>query len=634
MLLSLMRKNAKSLLMKFLMVIIAVVFVFFFGYSFTANETAKVASVNGESITSQEYQKAYNEYSSTLREQYKDVWNESLIKALDLENKTLEGLIQQKIVGQEAKRLGLEVTEKEVQDTISNYDAFKSGGVFDNSRYIAMLSNNRTTAEDFEKSVEQSLLRQKLIQFLTTFLVTSDQEIKDQYTFANEKVKISYIIFSPSDYVSSVIVDKALMNKFFEEHKENYRIPAKIKITYISVGPDEFMSQVKVDEDENKTYYEDNVDKFKEEKQVKARHILFTLPANATAEVEKTVKERAEKVLEKARTGEDFTKLAKEYSEDTSTKDNGGDLGYFQKGQMVDEFETAAFSLAKGGISNLVKTTYGYHIIKVEDIRDARTKDFNEVHDQIAAMLATNKAKELADEKMLNLVDQMNSDIDLAQYAGQKGLTATTTDYFSAEQPIQFLVDQTKSLNTVFSLQDREISDVLEINNKFYLIQIVDKKASYLPNLNEVAASVETAYKDYLAMQKAKSAAEEYLLKLKSGSDWSALAQERKKTPQTSDFFTRSSLPTGIEYMQGLNSEVFKLNQTKRYPDSAFENDTGAYVVRWEDKKDIDESTFKEEKDKYAESILSMKQQYVFTGWLERLMAKAEIDRSSFVKNK
>jgi hypothetical protein len=86
--------------------------------------------------------------------------------------------------------------------------------------------------------------------------------------------------------------------------------------------------------------------------------------------------------------------------------------------------------------------------------------------------------------------------------------------------------------------------------------------------------------------------------------------------------------------MQGLNSAVFKLNQTRRYPDSAFENDTAAYVVRWEDKKDIDESKFKEEKDKYAESILSMKQQYVFAGWLERLMAKAEIDRSSFAKNK
>jgi peptidyl-prolyl cis-trans isomerase D len=629
-----MRKNAKSLLMKFLMVIIAIVFVFFFGYSFTADETAKVASVNGESITSQEYKKAYNEYYSNLQEQYKDVWNESLIKALDLENKTLEGLIQQKIISQEAKRLGLEVTEKEVQDTISNYDAFKSGGVFDNSRYIAMLSNNRTTAEDFEKSVEQSLLRQKLIQFLTSFLVTSDQEIKDQYTFTNEKVKISYVLFSPSDYVSSVVADKALMNKFFEEHKENYRIPAKIKISYISVGPDEFMSQVKVDEDEIKTYYEDNVDKFKEEKQVKARHILFTVPANATAEVEKTVKTRAEKTLEKARTGEDFTKLAKEYSEDTSTKDNGGDLGYFQKGQMVGEFETAAFSLPIGGISNLVKTTYGYHIIKVEDIREARTKDFNEAHDQIANMLATNKAKELADEKILSLVDQMTSDIDLAQYASQKGLTSATSDYFSSEQPIQFLEDQTKNLNTIFSLQDKEISDVLEINNKFYIIQIVDKKAAYLPSLNEVSASVEMAYKGYLALQKAKSAAEEYLSKLKNGSDWTALALERNKTPQTTDFFTRRDLPNGIDYMQGLNSAVFKLNQVKRYPDSAFENDTGAYVVRWEEKKGIDESKFKEEKDKYIESILSMKQQYIFAGWLERLMANAEIDRSSFAKNK
>jgi peptidyl-prolyl cis-trans isomerase D len=634
MLLSLMRKNAKSWLIKFLMVIIAVVFVFYFGYSFTTQEASKVATVNGESITSQEYQKAYYEIINNLRQQYKDAWNEGLIKSLNLEERTLDALIQQMIVSQEAKRLGLEVTENEIQDTISQSQAFQSGGMFDNAKYNAMLANNSTTAEAFEKSVSQNLLKQKLVQFLTSFLVISDQEVKDQYTFANEKVKISYLTFSPSEFLSSVVIDRVLMNKFFEEHKENYRIPAKIKIIYISVGPEEFKSQVKVDEDEIKTYYDDNVEKFKEAKQVKARHILFVLPENASEETEKAIKEKAEKVLEKARTGEDFAKLAKEFSEDPSTKDNGGDLGYFQKGQMVGDFETAAFSLPKGGISNLVKTTYGYHIIKVEDIKEARTKEFNEAHDQIADMLATNKGKELADEKILSFVDKMPNDVDLAQYSGQKGFTTTTTDYFSEEQPAQFLEGQTKIISMIFSLQDKETSDVVEINNRFYLIQAADKKASYLPNLNEVSTEVEEDYKQYLALQKSKSAAEEYLAKLKGGSDWSALAQERKKTPQTSDFFTRRDLPKGMEYMAGFHSSVFKLNQNKRYPDNVFENETGAYVVRWEDKKGIDEQKFKEEKDKYLASILSTKQQYIFSSWLQRLTENAKIDKSSFAKNK
>lgn len=634
MLLSLMRKNAKSWFIKFIMVAIAVVFIFYFGYSFTEQETVKVATVNGENITAQEYQKAYTEYLTSLQEQYKDMWNESLLKALDLENRTLEQIIQQKILVQEAKKLGLEITEKEVQDAIISYEAFKSGGVFDNAKYNAVLSNNRTTAEDFEKSIKQNLLKQKVAQFLTSFLVISDQEVKDLYTYANEKVKVSYVTFSPAEYLSSVVVDKAAMNKYFEAHKENFRIPPKIKISLVSTGTEEFKSQVKVDEDEIKTYYEDNADSFKEEKQVKARHILFRLAEDAAAETEKQVKAKAEKVLEKARAGEDFAKLAKEHSEDVSTKDNGGDLGYFQKGQMISAFENAAFSLPKGGISGLIKTSFGYHMIKVEDIKEAKTLSFQEAHDQIAGMLTTNKAKDLADEKILDLVDKMPGDVDLVQYAGKQGFSAVTTDYFSAEQPLQFLDGQTKILNTIFSLQPKEMSDVVEINNRFFLIQVVDKKASYLPNIIEVSTEVEGMFKEYLAQQKAKTAAEEYLSRLKGGSDWNALAQEKKLTPVTTDFFTRQALPQGTESLQGFTSAVFKLNQAKRYPDNAFEGDAGAYVVRWEDKKGIDEAKFKEEKDKYISNIQSMKEQYAYSAWMQRLMNNSKIDRTSSAQNK
>jgi peptidyl-prolyl cis-trans isomerase D len=634
MLLSLMRKNAKSWLIKFLMIIIAVVFVFYFGYSFTSKDTSKVASVNGEIIYSQEYRKAYNDSLTYLQEQYKDVWNDSLIKTLDLEKSTLESLIQQKIISQEAKRIGLDVTEKEIQDTISQYQAFQSGGVFDNARYNAMLSNNRTTAEVFEESVAQNLLKQKLVQFLTSFLVISDNEARDQFVYANEKIKISFVKFSPIEFISSLTVNNSLMNKYFEEHKENYRIPAKIKIAYVSVGPNEFRGQVKLDEEEINSYYEDNIDKFKVGKEVKAKHILFRIASDATVETEKAVKEQASKVLEKARDGEDFAKLAKEYSEDASTKENGGELGYFQKGQLVAAFDEAAFNLTKGGISGLVRTSFGYHIIKVEDIKDARTKDLQEAHDQIAEILATNKGKELADEKILSLVDQMPYDVDLLKYAGQKGFTATSTDYFSINEPTAFLNGQTKVVNMIFSLQNKDVSDVLEINNNFYLIQVLDKKTSYLPSLAEVSSQVIEDYKGYLALQKAKSAAEEYLKKLKGGSDWSSLAKEKGLTPQTTDFFTRLDLPKDIDYMAGFQSAAFKLNQNNRYPDSAFENETGAFVIRWEEKKGIDEQKFKDEKAKYMSSILSSKQQYLFSSWIQRLMDKADIDRSSFEKNK
>jgi peptidyl-prolyl cis-trans isomerase D len=635
MLLSLMRKNAKSWLIKFLMVIIAVVFVFYFGYSFTSSESGRVATVNGEAITSQEYQKAYSQTLSNLQSQYKDAWNDNLIKTFNLERTTLNTLIQQKILSQEAERIGLDITDKEVQDIISQYQAFQTDGVFDNARYSALLANNNMTAETFEESTAQSLLQQKLAQFLTTFLSLSDQEVKDMYTYTNQKVKISFVKFSPDEFVSSVNIDKSMMDKFFEEHKENYRIPAKIKIAYISIDPALFKGQVNLNEDDIKNYYEDNRETFKEAKQIKARHILFYLAGDTAEDIEKAVKEKAASVLARAKAGEDFTKLAREYSEDTTTKENGGDLGYFQEGQMVAAFEEAAFKLKKDEISELVRTDYGYHIIKVDDIKAERQKELQEVHDQISALLINNESKDLADEKALSLVDQMPYNVDLVQYARKMDIASSSTDYFSADKPVYFLEEQTKTLDMLFALQTNEVSDVIELNNEFYIMQVIDKKNSYLPAIEEVSTQVEIDSKSYLAVQKAKAAAEEYLSKLIGENDWNTLAQERGRTPQTTDFFTRLAFPEGMDSnIEGLQSAAFKLSRDKRYPDSVFENDTGAFVIRWEDEKGIDEEKFKEEKGTYTTGIISTKKQYIFSGWISRLMDNADIDTSGFEKNK
>lgn len=634
MLLSLMRKNAKSWLIKFLMVIIAVVFVFYFGYSFTSDKSGKVATVNGEVITSQEYNKTYDQLLSSLQSQYGDALNENIIKSFDLKTTTLNSLLQQKVVSQEVERIGLDITDKEVRDIISQNEAFQTNGRFDNIRYNALLATNDLTSEVFEKSTSQSLLNQKLVQFLTTFLVLSDQEVKDQYIYTNEQVKVSFVTFSPDDFISSITIDDTLMNKYFEDHKETYRIPPEVKIAYISVSPNEFRGQVNVTDDDIKTYYENNIDSFWEKKQVKASHILFYLASDAEEETEKDVMEKAASVLEKAKAGDDFAKLAKEYSEDTYTKDKGGDLGYFIEGDMVEAFEAAAFNLKNGEISDLVRTPFGYHIIKVYDVKESRQMELPEVHDQIAEILISNESNDLAKEMALSLIDRMPYNADLMEYASKMGVASATTDYFSEEKPVYLFKDQTNILDKIFSLQINEISDVLNLNNSFCIIQVVDKENSYLPDISDVKTQVEEDYREYLAEQKSRAAAEEYLSKLRGGSDWDMLARESGKTPQTTGFFTRLDYPDETGYIRGLQTAAFNLSADKRYPDSVLENETASFVVRWEEKKGISEERYREEKDTYTTSILSAKQQYISSSWLSRLMNKAEIDTSGFDRNK
>lgn len=629
MLLSLMRRHAKSWLIKFLIAIIALVFIFYFGYSFTAKRGVKVAEVNGEVISGMEYQKTYRELLTNLQREYKTVWNDNLIQVFDLKNRALEELIDKKIISQEAKRIGLDITEKEIQDQILSYPAFQFRGRFDENRYRSLLANNRMKPEDFEEIIAQDMLRQKLSQFLLTFLLASDQEILEQYTYMNQQVKIGFVRFSPEDYTESIKVDPDSMKKYFEEHKEAYRIPEKIKLSYITIDPADFRDRVKLDELEIVGYYEDNVDMFKEDKQVKARHILFKVGRDATPEEEKKVRERALEVLEKARRGDDFSELAKRYSEGP-TKENGGDLGYFSSGQMVKPFEDVAFNMEKGQISDLVRTSFGYHIIKVEDIREARTKELAEVREQISDILTRTQSMDLANEKALALIDQMPYGVDLVQYAEQHHAPVSTTAYFSQDDPVPEIAGDARLLESIFSLQEKDVSDVIELKDKFYIFQVIDKKPSYLPEMEEVYDELMEDYGLHLAKGEAKSAAERYLAELKGGRDWFELAEERGIKTDTTDFFTRLDFPPKIGVTPGLQDTVFKLNRENRFPDKIFENEKGAYVIRWEAEKGIDKEKFKKEKERYASSLMLTKQQYIFRSWLDRLKMMADIDRSPF----
>ena len=631
MLLSLMRKHAKSWLIKVVIAIIALVFIFYFGYSFTAKEGVTMAKVNGEVITGLEYQKEYSELLANLQKEYQSVWSENLIEVFKLKERALEGLIDKKIISQEARRIGMDVTEKEIQDAILSVPAFQFNGLFNGNRYQSVLANNRMNPEDFEAVISQDLLQQKLLQFLTTFMPLSDKEILEQYTFVNEQVKVGFAKFLPDDFKDLVTIDQAELQKYFEKHIEEYRIPEKVSISYITADPENYAEGISPSEQEIQNHYEDNLGRYKEERQVKARHILFNLAASAPLEVDNEVKDRALAVLEKAKGGEDFAKLAAEHSEGP-TKEKGGDLGYFSKGQMVQPFEDAAFSMKKDEISDLVRSSFGYHIIKIEDIKEEKIKSLEDVREEIAKMLVNIESEDIANEKALTLIDQMPYDVDLIQYAEQHKMPVEKTDYFSQNEPIPVLEGDQKLRQSIFSLDNKDVSELIELNDKFYIIQVTDKKASYLPENNEVAENLNNNYKDYLAGLEAKKAAVEYLAELKSGKDWEELAREKDIKTDSTDFFSRQGMDAKIGYAPDLMETAFKLDNDNRYADRVIESGSGAFVIRWEEYKGIDETKFQEEKEKYSNSILITKQQTVFGDWVKKLKESADIDRSLFEK--
>ena len=624
MLMGLMRKQAKSWVIKFMIAIIALVFIFYFGVSPSSRKVLKIANVNGEVIDSFEYEKTYRDLVEAFRRQYKDTWNDSLIKKLDLKNRALNNLINQKLIRQEAKRFGLDVTDDEIQNAIMEYPAFQINGQFDMRRYRLLLSDNHMKPEDFEQSIALDLLQNKIEQFLDTFNGVTEQELLDYFTFANEEVMISLVRFKADLFKESVKPDEASMKDYYNKHKQQYRVPEKIKLEYLMFDHVSFRDKVKTTDHEIKDYYQANIDSFQIEKQVEARHILFKSESDAGVKEEKKVREKAMAVLEKARKGKDFAGLAKKYSEGP-LRSKGGDLGYFPAGRMVKSFEEAAFKLKKGEISDLVRTRFGFHIIKVEDIKDAKTKPLDEVRDEIRDIITKRKSMELAREKALSLIDQMPYDLDIASYADEQGLKVKYTDYFSEEGRIPGLGGDKKLVGTLFNLRNKEISDLVELQGKLYIFQVTDRNASYVPEIKVVSDKVKNDLSMFLATGKAKEAAENYLARIKEGKEWDEVATDKHSKPMKTDFLTRRSSIPQIGYAPDLVAMAFHLDKDNRFPDKIFQNERDAFVIRWEERKGIDEKKYQEEKDKYRSILEQVKKKRTFENWLENLKKKADI---------
>lgn len=628
MVLSLMRKHAKSWLIKVMIGLISIVFVLYFGYSFTERKGVKVASVNGEPISRLEYEEAKRHLRENLQQQYRDVWSEDLMKMFDIDNMALDSLIDQRLVNQEAKKIGLDITEKEIQEEILAYPYFQSNGRFDERRYNSLLSQNRSTPEDFEAVIAQQLLERKVTQFLTTFLSVTDQELLDDYTFDNERIMISYVQFLPKDFEGSVEYEPKALEDYFAEHKEENRMPEKRQIVYMTIDPNDFADEVVISDEEVESYYEENMDVYQQERQVKVRLILFNLDAKTPEEEEEKVRERALSVLEKARAGEDFADLAKKYSEDP-TNEQGGDLGYFSSGQLGKPFDDA-FEMEKGEISDLVKTQHGYHIIKVEDIKEAGAKSLAEVQEQIRNRLLQITIGDSAHEKALSLIDQMPYEgVVLTQYAETHQVPVEQSEYFSSNDTIPGIGDDPGIKNTIFSLEKDDVSDLLEFKDKYYIVQVIDKKASYLPELKDVEEEATKNFTSYLATREARAAAEKYLEELKGGKSWEELATEHNLSPQKSDFFTRNDSAAQAASGPDFGETAFGLGEDRRYPDKAFENNRGIFVIRWEGRDGIDSEKYKQEKEDARASLMQEKQGTVRGDWLESLKNRAKVERLS-----
>src|SRR5947208_7473454 len=333
-----------------------------------AGET--IASVAGHEITAGEFRRAYQAQLQAYRSSYGGNMSEQLLKQLGVDQQILQQLVEERAALAEAERLGIRASDQEVRQRIFAMPAFQENGAFiGEQRYQQLLRRNSPplSASDFEDRVRRSVTVEKLRATVTEWLSVADSELEQEYRRRNDKVKLAVVSFTADSFRGQVSASDADVASYFDAHKNDFKIPEKRKIRYLLIDVEALRAKTVVPAADIEREYNNNSEQYTTPEQVRASHILLKTEGNDVA----AVKAKAEELLKQARAGADFAELARKNSDDEASAKNGGDLDYFGRGRMVPEFDQAVFAMKPGDISDLVKTQYGYHIIKLVDKKNA-----------------------------------------------------------------------------------------------------------------------------------------------------------------------------------------------------------------------------------------------------------------------
>jgi peptidyl-prolyl cis-trans isomerase D len=629
-----MRENAGSWIIKVLLFVIVLAFVFMGAGSFSARRSSKVATVNGDAITVSQYQQAYYNVLENLRAQFGNRLNDDMIKMFNVKQQAIDGLINTTLLRQAAEKNGLRVPDTELAESITRIPAFQNNGVFDKQRYKMLLGQNRLTPESFETMQKETILMDRLRSVVTKNAKVSELEIQQWYNWENTSIDIAYAAFKP-ETVKDVEITDQMLDEYYNAHKEKYKTQPQIQARYVKFDPESYRMDAVITDEEIQQYFTEQQDEFILPETVSARHILFKVAENADDKTVEDARLKAEDVMEKAKSGkEDFAELARTYSEGPS-KGNGGQLGDFKKEAMVKPFSDAAFSMAIGDISAPVRTQFGWHIIKVEAHNQASTMSLEEATPQVTKKLTDRKIKNIAYDAALSLYDITFDGEEFIKNAKDSGLELVTTEFFPMQKGPKGIGNASAFADTAFKLPMMELSDITEIGESYYLIQIINKEPEAIPAFDKVKEEVTKDTKQAQQKIAAKEAAKKFLEKAKAVGSITAAAEENTSiTIKTTGQMNRSDAVPGIGNDKKLMTAAFKLSKSNKLSEDVVAAETGLYVIELKDKKRPLKQGLDITKSDIHDRMLSQKQSALYSSWLTNLRDNSEVTISDeFINN-
>ena len=613
-------RNQKKMLIFFLWLVIAAFIGTIFlvwGVGNNKNKANYAIKVNEHQISYGEFKNAYDQTSKAIRQV---LGGQPIPKSINVEKRVVDELINKYLMLDEAKRLKIPVSNVEVLTEISRIPAFQNNGVFDRERYLQILQANRIRPEAYESDFKQRITLKKVENVIHNSVGVTQLEVENEYKYRNTAANISFVILDPKKYKSQVKFTEKQLEDFYNANKENYRVPEKIKLKYVEFSPDNFKDNSTVSEEEIETYFIQHKKDFTIPETVTAQHIIIKVKDwNDKKEVEEARK-KINMILKKAKAGEDFSELAKKYSEGPS-KDKGGDLGTFKRGDMIKEFEDVAFSMKDGEISGVVKTSYGFHIIKVNKHVQGKDLKLDEAKDEIIKKIKKEKSKSAYRNYVLQTYKQILKASNISAYAANhKDLKTKETGYFAKGEVVPPFDATFNKMDSLFKLGVSEISSIVDMNGKQYIFEVEDKKDSYIPEFKEVKKKIKDDYIAAEALKIAEKKANDLIKK----NDIKEIAKSIKVTYQTTPNFKRIEAIPEIGVDSDLSAKIFE-KKDKRILQEPYISDNKVYIIQVNEIIEPDMKGLDNESENLRAYILDLKQKEAFKDYIEKLRANAEI---------
>ncbi|WP_218311901.1 SurA N-terminal domain-containing protein [Alteromonas antoniana] len=529
------------------------------GSYLTSSGSNAAATVNGEEISAQELERAYQNQRQRMESQYGEgiaslFSSESYLQ--DFRRNVLDRLIAEKLIQQKAAEMGLRVSDKQIREAVATMPEFQFDGKFDNERFKAILGQNGYQVADFLSMMRTQMTQSQLAAALNSSEFALPGEVKRAYDLQQQTRDAKTVLVSAEAFASDITVSDEEIQAYYDENITAFDTDERVNIAYILLNAEDLKADVEVSDEEVQTYYNNNMGAYRTDEERRVSHILIEAGDDADA-----ARQKAEEVLEKVNSGEDFAELAETYSDDTFSAENGGDLDFISPDMMDPAFDEAAFALQNvGDVSDVVESEFGFHIIKLTDIKSEQVTPLAEVESDIRDRLASDKAMERFYELQTAMAEvafeRPDSLDDVA--AAVNGTIQETGFYSRNTAPVP--LDSANAIDVAFSaelIEDRVNSDIVELSeNTVAVMRVREHQPQRTQALEEVKEGIVATVQAEKAQQRAQSWAQDVVASLNEGNDVTAMLDEYDLAWESHDGVTRN----GGQLPRGMADALFRLS--------------------------------------------------------------------------